>query len=150
MNLTAIIAAIGIAIGTGLGWQLQAGRIASIQLELQNEQLDRANERIAIQRASRNTIERNMSAVTAAQDAAATRNDRLAADLQRSRNELGRLQDASATAMRNASAGLAACTSTLATHSKLLGQCAERYSAVAGDADQWVSGLILWQEAWPK
>jgi len=151
MNLiTSIIAAVCIAVGAGLGWQLQAGRIASIQLELQNEQLDRANERIAIQRASRNTIERNMSAVTAAQDAAATRNDRLAADLGRTRSELVRLQDASSTAVRNADSGLDACTSTLATHAQLLGKCAERYSSVAGDADQWASGLILWQEAWPR
>jgi len=91
-----------------------------------------------------------MSAVKQAQVDAAARNDRLAADLGRTRSELVRLQDASSTAVRNADSSIAACTSTLATHSKLLGQCAERYSAVAGDADQWASGLILWQEAWPK
>jgi len=151
MNLiTSIIAAVCIAVGAGLGWQLQAGRINTITQELKNEQLDRANERIAIQRASRNTIERNMSAVKQAQVDAAVRNDRLAADLGRTRSELVRLQDASSTAVRNANSGITACTGTLATHSKLLGQCAERYSAVAGEADQWASGLILWQDAWPK
>jgi hypothetical protein len=150
MNLTAIISVIGLVVGTAFGWQLQADRINTIKLELSNERTDRANERLAIQMAARDAIVKTTGQVKQAQVDAAVRNDRLAADLGRTRSELGRLQDASATAMRNASAGLAACTSTLATHSKLLGQCAERYSAVAGDADQWASGLILWQEAWPK
>ena len=151
MNLiTSIIAAVCIAIGTGLGWQLQAGRINTITQELKNEQLDRANERIAIQRASRNTIERNMSAVKQAQVDAAARNDRLAADLRRTTGQLDSLRIASETAVRNANSGIAACTSTLATHAQLFGQCSSELVKVAGEADQWASGLILWQEAWSK
>jgi len=60
------------------------------------------------------------------------------------------LRIASDTAVRNAHSGIAACTGTLATHAQLFGQCAERYSSLAGEADQWANGLILWQEAWPK
>ena len=150
MNLTTIIAAVSIAIGTGLGWQLQAGRINTVKLELQNERTDRANERLAIQMAARDAIVKTTGQVKQAQVDAAMRNDRLLADLSRTTGQLVRLQDASSTAVRNAHSGLDACTSTLATHSKLLNQCAERYSSVAGDADQWASGLILWQEAWSK
>ena len=151
MNLiTSIIAAVCIAIGTGLGWQLQAGRINTITQELKNEQLDRANERIAIQRASRNTIERNMSAVKQAQVDAAVRNDRLAADLRRATGQLDSLRIASDTAVRNANSGITACTSTLATHAQLFGQCAERYSSLAGDADQWSNHAVMYQDAWPR
>ena len=150
MNLTAIIAAISVAVGTGLGWQLQAGRIASIQLELSNERTDRANERLAIQMAARDAIVKTTGQVKQAQVDAATRNDRLAADLRRTAGQLDSLRSASEAAVRNAGAGLAACTSTLATHAQLLGKCAERYSSVAGDADGFASGLILWQDAWPR
>ena len=152
MNLTAVITAIGIAISMASGgWMLyQSNRIASIQLELSNERTDRANERLAIQMAARDAIVKTTGQVKQAQVDAATRNDRLAADLGRTRSELGRLQDASATAVRNAGAGLAACTSTLATHAQLFGQCSSELVKVAGDADQWASGLILWQDAWPR
>jgi len=100
--------------------------------------------------AARDAIVKTTGQVKQAQVDAAVRNDRLAADLRRATGQLDSLRIASDTAVRNAHSGLDACTSTLATHAQLLGKCAERYSAVAGDADQWASGLILWQEAWPK
>jgi len=129
---------------------LQAGRINTVKLELQNERTDRANERLAIQMAARDAIVKTTGQVKQAQVDAAMRNDRLLADLGRTRSELVRLQDASSTAVRNAHSGLDACTSTLATHAQLLGQCSSELVKVAGEADQWASGLILWQEAWPK
>jgi len=151
MNLiTSIIAAVCIAVGTGLGWQLQAGRIASIQLELSNERTDRANERLAIQMAARDAIVKTTGQVKQAQVDAAVRNDRLAADLRRATGQLDSLRIASDTAVRNANSGITACTSTLATHAQLFGQCSSELVKVAGDADQWASGLILWQEAWSK
>ena len=151
MNLiTSIIAAIGIAIGTGLGWQLQAGRINTITQELKNEQLDRANERIAIQMAARDAIVKTTGQVKQAQVDAAVRNDRLAADLRRATGQLDSLRIASDTAVRNAHSSLDACTSTLATHAQLFGQCAERYSSLAGDADQWSNHAVMYQDAWPR
>jgi len=151
MNLiTSIIAAVCIAVGAGLGWQLQAGRINTITQELKNEQLDRANERIAIQRASRNTIERNMSAVKQAQVDAAVRNDRLAADLRRATGQLDSLRIASDTAVRNASAGVDACTGAVRTYNVIFSQCADQLSEVAGDADKWSSHALMFQDAWPR
>ncbi len=150
MNLTAIISVIGLVVGTAFGWQLQADRIASIQLELQNERTDRANEHLAIQRASSDAIAANAKQVKQAQVDAATRNDRLAADLRRTAGQLDSLRIASEAAVRNADSSIAACTGTLATHAQLLSQCSSELVKVSGEADGWVSGLILWQEAWPK
>jgi len=151
MNLiTSIIAAVCIAVGAGLGWQLQAGRINTIKLELSNERTDRANERLAIQLAARDAIVKTTGQVKQAQVDAAARNDRLAADLRRTTGQLDSLRIASETAVRNANSGIAACTGTLATHAQLLGQCSSELVKVSGEADQWASGLILWQEAWPK
>lgn len=147
MNLTIASALISIAIagagGFGAAWKIQAANITQIQL-------DQANERIAIQRVARATLERNMSRVNQAQAKAASRNRRLAADQRSAVTALDGLRTASASALRAATSGLDACTSTLATHSVVLGQCSGRYVEVARDADQLVSEVILYQDAWPK
>ena len=151
MNLiTSIIAAVCIAVGTGLGWQLQAGRINTITQELKNEQLDRANERIAIQMAARDAIVKTTGQVKQAQVDAATRNDRLAADLRRATGQLDSLRIASDTAVRNASAGVDACTGAVRTYNVIFSQCAGQLSEVAGDADKWSSHALMFQDAWPK
>ena len=150
MNLTAIISVIGLVVGTAFGWQLQADRINTIKLELSNERTDRANERLAIQMAARDAIVKTTGQVKQAQADAAMRNDRLAADLRRTAGQLDSLRSASEAAVRNANSGIAACTGTLDTHAQLLGQCSSELVKGSGEADQWASGLILWQEAWPK
>jgi len=154
MTPTQIIAAIALAIGATAGgagaWQWQSGRVAAAQLELSNERLDRANERIAIQRAARATADRLTSAVSKAQTDASIRTAALAAVVDRSRSELDRLRIASADAVRNAHSGLDACTSTLATHSQLLTQCSKRLVEVAHDADQWAIHAMMLQDGWPR
>ena len=151
MNLiTSIIAAVCIAIGTGLGWQLQAGRINTITQELKNEQLDRANERLAIQLAARDAIVKTTGQVKQAQVDAAARNDRLAADLRRTAGQLDSLRIASDTAVRNASAGVDACTGAVRTYNVIFSQCAGQLSEVAGDADKWSSHALMFQDAWPR
>jgi len=154
MNLTTIAAAIafatGLAVGSSGAWQLQTGRVASIKLELQNEKLDRANERIAIQRAARAAIERTTTAVSQAQADASNRLVALAADRDRAKSDLDRLRDTSAAAVRNASAGLDACTSTLTAFNFVFGQCSTALSEMAAGADQWVGQALIFQDAWPK
>jgi len=151
MNLiTSIIAAVSIAVGAGLGWQLQAGRINTITQELKNEQLDRANERLAIQMAARDAIVKTTGQVKQAQVDAAVRNDRLAADLRRTAGQLDSLRIASDTAVRNASAGVDACTGAVRTYNVIFSQCAGQLSEVAGDADKWSSHALMFQDAWPK
>ena len=148
--ITAIIAAIGLAAGIAIGWQWQAGRLHTAQKELQNEQLDRANERLAIQMAARDAIVKTTGQVKQAQTDAAVRNDRLAADLRRTAGQLDSLRSTSADTVRNASAGIAACTAALATYDNVFTQCAATATDLAGDADQYASELMLWQEAWPR
>jgi len=151
MNLiTSIIAAVSIAVGTGLGWQLQAGRINTVKLELQNERTDRANERLAIQMAARDAIVKTTGQVKQAQVDAAARNDRLAADLRRTAGQLDSLRIASETAVRNASAGVDACTGAVRTYNVIFSQCAGQLSEVAGDADKWSSHALMFQDAWPR
>jgi len=151
MNLiTSIIAAVSIAVGAGLGWQLQAGRINTITQELKNEQLDRANERLAIQMAARDAIVKTTGQVKQAQVDAAVRNDRLAADLRRTAGQLDSLRIASDTAVRNASAGVDACTGAVRTYNVIFSQCAGQLSEVAGDADKWSSHALMFQDAWPR
>jgi hypothetical protein len=152
MNLTAVITAIGIAISMASGgWMLyQSNRIASIQLELSNERTDRANERLAIQMAARDAIVKTTGQVKQAQVDAAARNDRLAADLRRTAGQLDSLRIASDTAVRNASAGVDACTGAVRTYNVIFSQCAGQLSEVAGDADKWSSHALMFQDAWPR
>jgi len=144
VNLTLIfyIAAAASLFGSGFGtaWKWQAANITQMELS-------RANERIAIQRQARATLERNMSAVTTAQAKAAERVVRLAADNARAVGALDGLRTASANALRSAAGDLEACTRSLASHSVVLGQCSSRYVEVAKDADDWASHAVMLQDA---
>jgi len=70
MNLTLVASLISAAAagaaGFGLAWRLQTATINKMEL-------DDANQRISLQRAARQTIERQQNAVVVAQDAAALR-----------------------------------------------------------------------------
>lgn len=147
LNLTLIAAAICAALagvsGFGVAWKIQAANITQIRL-------DQANERIAIQRQARATLERNMSNVATAQAKAADRTRRLAADNARAATALDRLRDTSSAALRAAAGDLEACTRSLASHSVVLSQCSGRLVEVGKDADDWASHGITLQDAWPK
>ena len=147
MNLTLIayLAAAAAVFGGGFGtaWKWQAANINEIQLE-------RANERIAIQRQARATLERNMSAVRIAQSNAAARAVRLAADQRNSASALDSLRTASASALRSAAGDLEACTRSLAAHSVVVGKCSQEVVKLASDLDDWASHSIVLQDAWNK
>ena len=147
MNLTLIayLAAAAAVFGVGFGtaWKWQAANINEIQLE-------RANERIAIQRQARATLERNMSAVRIAQSNAAARAVRLAADQRNSASALDSLRTASASALRSAAGDLEACTRSLAAHSVVVGKCSQEVVKLASDLDDWASHSIVLQDAWNK
>ena len=147
MNLTLIayLAAAASLFGGGFGtaWKWQAANITQIKL-------DTANERIAIQRASRATLERNMSRVAAAQSNAADRLRRANLDNARSASALDGLRSTSAAALRSAAGDLNACSASLAAHSAVVGECSKRYVEVAKDAGDWASHGITLQDAWPK
>lgn len=147
MNLTIIayLAAAATVFGGGFGtaWKLQAANITQMELS-------HANERIAIQRQARATLERNMSNVASAQAKAADRASRLAADNARAASTLDSLRTASANALRSAANDIQTCTRSLSAHSQLLGSCSQELVRVAGEADSWASHGITLQDAWPK
>lgn len=144
MNLTLLSALISAVVagagGFGAAWKIQAANITQIRL-------DQANERIAVQRAARSAIERNMSSVSLAQAKAADRTRRLAADNARATDALDSLRADSASALRAAAGDLATCTASLSTHSVVLSQCSGRLVEVARDADDWASYGITLQDA---
>ena len=146
----AIAFALGISIGGAGAWRWQSVRFAEKTLELTHEKLDRANERIGLQSAARAIAERSALSVIKAQNEAASRAVRAAADSQRARTELERLRLASETAVRNANSGIEACTGSLATHSQLLTQCGARLVEMGGLADDWASHAVMLQQSWPK
>ena len=147
MNPTLIIALVsaivsGIA-GFAMAWQLQAGNITEMEL-------NHANERMAIQRAARATLERSMSQVASAQAASAKRSVRVRVDSDRSRNAAGGLRIASTATVRAASDDPTACNSIISTYDSVVAASSEFIQEVARDADQCHSDLQLIQEAWPK
>jgi len=154
MTPTQIITAIALAIGATAGgagaWQWQSGRVAAAQLELSNERLDRANERIAIQRAARQVAERLASQVIKAQNDAAARNVRLAADRSSAADAGSGLRIASTDTLRTSAADLEACTRSLDAHSVVLGELSQFAEGLAIAADSWASHAVALQDAWPR
>ena len=151
MNPILISSLIAAAItGSGVGYQLQAGRISTLKLEIKDEQLSRANERIAIQRAARSALERTTNQVAKAQTDAAVRTAALAAVVERTRTELDSLRIASEAAVRNADSGIEACTRSVHTYHQLFLGCSEQLVDVAQSADRWSIQAVTLQDAWPK
>ena len=146
MNLALIIALVsaivsGIA-GFAMAWQLQAGNITEIRLH-------HANERMAIQRAARTTLERSMSQVAAAQAAAAKRSVRVRVDSDGSRNAGNGLRLASIAAVRSSEADPAACNSIISAYDAVVASSSEFIQRVARDADQCHSDQVMLIESWP-
>jgi hypothetical protein len=146
----AIAFAIGLSVGGTGAWRWQSIRIAEKTLELTHERLDRANERIGLQQASRATADRLANQVITAQNAATTRATVLRRDAAGAAIAGTGLRTSSTDSVRAAAASLDACTTSLAAHSVVVSQCASRLVEVAGDADQWASQAVMLQDAWPK
>jgi len=147
MNLTLIAslisaAAAGLA-GFGLAWRLQTATINDMKLE-------QANERISLQRAARAAIERQQSAVSLAQAAAVQRRRDLDAVRRDSDTAIDGLRNATAAAVRAASASLDACLIGANALSVVSTQCSAELTTLAGHCDGHVSDLKLITESWPN
>ena len=143
MQLTLITAAVAAALGFGAAWQWQGRAIDQLNL-------DSANERIAIQRQSRQALEGHLSRVSEAQAAAAKRSAALAADLDRSRSELTRLRNTSSATVRVVTADPAACPAVTSAYDVVFSQCAGRLVEVAADADRCYSEHKALTDGWPN
>lgn len=140
---TAIAAAVAGTAGFGLAWQLQAGNISDINLE-------RANERISIQRTARATIERTTGAVIAAQNAAANRAVVLRRDADAARTAADGLRDDIDVASRAAATSLDACHLTATAYGRLLIASTAAYRELAEVCDRHVQDVRTLTDAWPK
>jgi len=146
MSPTLILALISAAVagsaGFGLAWQLQGHAILKLQLEHKDE-------RIQIQRNARLALERSLAQVSTAQASATIRANRTASERVTTDNALVGLRDTSAATVRAATESLSTCTATLATYDIIFGECTQRLTKVAGEADQCVSEVILLHDSWP-
>ena len=147
MQLTLIIAAISAALsgvaGFGLAWQLQSANITE-------QELNHANERIAIQRAARTALEANTRQIAQAQNDSTTRISVLRRELDASRAAYDRVRNTSTATVRAAASNPDACPSIASTYDIVFTECTSALQTLAGDADQLRSDLTLMQDAWPK
>jgi len=143
MRAALVIAVLSAAMGFGAAWKLQGH-------QLTKQELNHANERIAIARANRAALERNQNAVLAAQNNATARVVVLRRELAAAHGAVGGLRDDIDVAMRAANTSLDACTITARTAGELLAVCADRYTDMAGKAQGHVSDVRTLVEGWPK
>ena len=143
MNLTLIATVISAAAGFAAAWQLQAHQLTKLTLE-------HANERIAIQRAARATIERTSNAVIQAQNAAAGRVAVLKRDADTVRVAAVGLRDDLDATRRAAASSIDACNYHAATVSELLVEAVGVGRELAQACDGHASDVRTLTEAWPK
>ena len=147
MNFTLLASLISAAVagalgvGAGLHWR---------ESEINQLRLDHANERIAIQRQSRATLERHQAAVSAAQSDAQLRAVALRRAADSAASELDRVRESIATAMRAARDSHDACLAKADACGVVFAQCADRLVSVAADTDQCLSDNKALTDGWPK
>jgi hypothetical protein len=141
MNL--LIAIVAAALGFVSAWQLQAHQITKLTLE-------HTNERIAIQRASRATLERVTRQVAQAQNDATARAVVLRRESDNSRNALDGLRQSSDAALRAAVESVDACSRIVTTYGVVFAECSSHVQTLARDADQCFSDNQTLAEAWPQ
>lgn len=141
MNITPIIVAlISAAIGGGVAWNLQGRTIDSLKLET-------ANERIAVARANRITVERATLKLAEAQAKYAasvenTRTERRTADA----TAVG-LRNDTAAAVRDAGTSTEACARQVASLAVVFDQCSGAVVDMAEHAQGWYVEAVRQHEA---
>lgn len=143
MNIAVITSLIASIAGFGLAWQLQGHQITKLNLE-------HANERITIQRAARQTLERYQATLAEAQADSAKRNVRVRTDADGSRNAGNGLRIASTATVRAVEADPSTCNSIITAYDAVVAAGEEFIREVARDADQCHSDIKMMQDAWPK
>jgi len=147
MNLTLaaslISAAVAGALGVGAGLHWRESEIKQLEL-------NHANERIAIQRVSRATLERHQAAVSAAQSDAQLRAVALRRAADSAASQLDRVRESIAIAMRAARSDHATCIARADACGVVLDQCAGLATDIAAKADRHASDAKALMDGWPK
>ena len=137
--IAGVSAAVSAVAGFGLAWQLQAGTIAKNALE-------QANERIAIQRNARQTLERNQATFAKAQANATVRGIASRADRDRTINAAAGLRVTTANTVRTAADDPAVCPQSAATLGKLFDASVAQYRELAERSDRHVIDIQAMME----
>lgn len=147
-----VFAAIGgFAAGVALGWYIQSGQTAAFKEKAKacKVKFDAEVERITTDRKAHEQVIK-----TKYETAVAESNSRVAVldrELDSVRRTSDRLrQQLADNAKRIPEAPPAAATGYAAALGELFGECTERYSTVAGQAQQHVESILKLQEAWPQ
>lgn len=137
-----------IAIASFAGaWQIQAQRYERQLSDLRAEQSE------ALAEATRKAHEKTVllqRKVDDAQRLAQQRKSALDRSVSASRNELGRVQDAAASAVRRASESHTACLADAQRLAQVFGRCSVRLQDVAADADRIASDRQTLIDSWPQ
>ena len=138
-----IIALVLTVIGFTGGWTVQSWRYGA-------KETKRAEQQLVDQRLAAATTVRRLDNSIQAQNAAVSRNRDLRMAAAGSRDALIGLHDASAAALRESSASLAACTDRATAISVVLDQCGAAYQRLGEKADRHASDVKTLIDAWPR
>ena len=139
------------ALGFMAAWQWQGLRVDSLTVEF--GQYRNAVEQQALE-ARQAALKQQAAWLQEKEDAKQKANEREAKLLKElavtQSAARGLRNDLAAANTRLSESSVEACRAYVGTLSDVLGECSERYSEVAGNADQCVSDLQQVSEAWPK
>ena len=143
MRTALVIAVLSAAMGFGAAWKLQGH-------QLTKQELNHANERIAIARANRAALERNQNAVLAAQNAATVRAVAMRRDVDAARAAAVGLRQSSDAAVRAAAESTEACHRVVNAYSVVFTESTGFIQEVVGDVGRCGSAFQTLDDAWPK
>lgn len=142
MNIYFTLASYALAASLGFGacgvWK--NGQISDIKLEA-------ANERISIERAARQAMERYQETVSKAQNEKTDRDSRNRAAAVGAVDSGNGLRITSTATVRAAKEDASTCAKSIAIYDTVLNTMAEAGRRIAAEADQWESDAIMQHEA---
>ena len=143
--------AIAACVGAWIAWTVQGVRVDGVKTEFAGYKTQVAQQAIEARQAALKQKEQWIKEKEDAEQRAAQREATLRAERDRALAGARRLRDDIAALRERLSTDTGeACRRYVGTLSDVLGECSERYSAVAGVADQCVSDVATLSEAWPQ
>lgn len=141
----------GMALGFMTAWQIQGMRLDEAENEFRAYVVQVEDAAAASKKAAITQYAIWLQEKEDALNAAKLREEKLRRDAAAAQSVSRGLRDDLAALRERVSAdSVEACRAYVGPLSDVLGECSERYSAVAGVADQCVSDVKTLNEAWPK
>ena len=149
--LQLVLIAAGIAVGFGAAWNLQGIRLDSLEVEFAKYRLDMERQASEARQAAFKQQAAWFQEKEDALNAARLRENILRRDVATAQSAARGLRDDLTALRERVSADtVEACRRYVGTLSDVLSECSDKYSEVAGVADQCVSDVQTLTEAWPK